>query len=118
MHRNNLQRKCFSFSKLVIHLSRRLENEREYVISSQIKRSGTSIGANVEEAFGAQSKDDFRHKVFIAYKEARESRYWLRIIKENYSYTKESSQLLNKIEEICKILGKILSNLKHKSERK
>lgn len=85
-------------------------------IIRQLLRSGTSIGANVEEAHGAQSKRDFKSKMFIVYKEARETRYWLRLLKTTQNLEKKkSNELLNENEEICKILGKILHSL---SDRK
>ncbi|WP_237073800.1 four helix bundle protein [Mucilaginibacter mali] len=74
-------------------------------------RSGTSVGANVKEAQGAESKDDFRHKCKVAYKEAEETEYWLMICKHAKNYPFEQS-MLDDIQAIIKILGKIISSTK------
>lgn len=77
-------------------------------------RSGTSIGANVEEAIGGQSRKDFFAKLTIAYKEARESHYWIRILTDTDFLTeKESKSLLTDIEEILKIIGSIQKTVKN-----
>lgn len=76
-----LRTKSYSFALRVVHLSRYLvEEKREYVISKQVTRSGTSIGANVEEGNQAQSQRDFVHKLSVALKEAVETNYWLRLL--------------------------------------
>ena len=75
-----IQGKSFEFALSVIQLYQGLQAEREYVISKQLLRSGTSVGANVEEATAAQSRRDFLSKMSIASKEARETRYWLRLL--------------------------------------
>ncbi|MCC8408794.1 four helix bundle protein [Mucilaginibacter sp. UR6-1] len=69
----------FDFSLKIIEFTELLESKRKFNMANQLFRSGTSIGANVSEAQGAQSKDDFRHKCKIAYKEAEETKYWLRL---------------------------------------
>lgn len=78
---NLMLEKSFSFAlrtvKLYQHLS---EKKKEFVLSKQVLRSGTSIGANLEESRGAQSSSDFQAKISIAYKEARETSYWLRLL--------------------------------------
>lgn len=71
--------KTFKFSQTIIELYRLLIDNKEFVLSKQILRSGTSIGANVEEAIGAISKKEFTAKMGISLKEARETRYWLRL---------------------------------------
>jgi four helix bundle protein len=77
-------------------------------------RSGTSIGANVEEAIGGQSRKDFFAKLTIAYKEARESHYWIRILTNTDFLTeKESKSLLTDIEEILKIIGSIQKTVRN-----
>jgi four helix bundle protein len=77
--KNIIQEKTFLFAVRIVNFCRYLVDiKKEYVLSKQILRSGTSIGANIEEAIGAQSKGDFINKVSIAYKESRETRYWLR----------------------------------------
>ena len=73
--------KSFEFAIRIVNLSKFLrENKREYVLSKQVLRSGTSIGANIEEATGSFSKSDFRFKLSIAYKESRETHYWLKLL--------------------------------------
>ena len=77
---NPLVVKSYSFAVRIINSFKFLSKEKnEYVLSKQILKSGTSIGANVEEAIGAQSEKDFLNKLSIAYKEARETHYWLRL---------------------------------------
>ena len=78
---NPLVVKSYSFAVRIINSFKFLSKEKnEYVLSKQILKSGTSIGANVEEAIGAQSEKDFLNKLSIAYKEARETHYWLRLL--------------------------------------
>src|ERR1700712_1810913 len=99
----------FSFSLKVIKFTEDLESKRKFNMANQLFRSGTSIGANVREAQGAESKVDFRHKCKIAYKEAEETEYWLLLCKhaENYPYEEEMN---NDIQSIIKVLGKIISS--------
>ena len=80
MKDNLIANKTFDFSLTIIDLFIQLKKENEFIISKQIVRSGTSIGANVEEAIAAQSKKDFINKLSIANKEARETKYWLRLL--------------------------------------
>ncbi len=77
-------------------------------------RSGTSIGANVEEAIGGQSRKDFYAKLTISYKEARESHYWIRLLKDTeYLTSKEADSLLFDIDEILKIIGSIQKSIRN-----
>ena len=79
---NIIKIKSFDFAVRIVKLSQYLvEKKKEFVISKQIMKSGTSIGANVEEADGGISKADFSNKISIAYKEAKETNYWLRLLK-------------------------------------
>ena len=80
---NPICAKSFAFALTTINLYKRLQEEREFVISKQLLRSGTSIGANVQEATAAESRRDFIHKMTLASKEARESMYWLRLLAES-----------------------------------
>ena len=75
--------KSRQFALAIIRLFKRLEAQREYVISKQLLRSGTSIGANVEEGIAAESRRDFVHKMALASKEARETAYWLRLLSDS-----------------------------------
>ena len=112
---NVVQKKSFDFAVRAVNAYKYLiENKKEYVLSKQFLRSGTSIGANVEEAIGAQSKADFLAKLSIAYKEAREANYWIRLLATTGFLTQsESESLLNDLEEILKIIGKIQVTSKH-----
>lgn len=83
MRDNVVQIKSFSFAVRIINMYKYLISKKnEFVLSKQLLRSGTSIGANIEEAIGGQSDKDFLHKVSISYKEARECIYWLKLLKE------------------------------------
>jgi len=106
---NILRNKSFDFAVRVVNLYRYLVDEKkEFVLSKQLLRSGTSIGANVEEAIGGQSRSDFLAKLSIAYKEARESLYWIELLnKTEFLSDKESVSIKSDIEEILKIIGRI-----------
>ena len=110
MKENIIQTKSFLFAIQIVNLYKFLcEEQREFVISKQILRSGTSIGANIEESIGGHTKKDFIHKMNISYKEARETRYWIKLLEATDYLSKEkASGLLLEIEEICKILAKII----------
>lgn len=112
--KNPILKLSFDFSSMVIDYCERLEVERKYIISRQLLKSGTSIGANAMEAQNAESKVDFIHKMKIAAKEAEESQYWLWLCEYSASYP-DCIPLQNKLEEINKVLGKILSTSKKKS---
>jgi four helix bundle protein len=99
----------FKFAIAIVSFTEQLESLRKYNLANQLFRSGTSIGANVREAQGAESMADFIHKMKIAYKEAEETKYWLEICKESKNYP-DCIELLNEIEIILKITGKILSS--------
>ena len=96
------------FSLLVISLYKKLVENKEYVLSKQLLRSATSIGANVEEAIAAQSKRDFISKMSIASKEARETRYWLRLLDKSKLVDLDYFSYLNSVEHIINILTKIV----------
>ena len=80
---NPVRDQAYTFALDIIRLYQQLQDHREYVISKQLLRSGTSIGANVEEATAAESRRDFLHKMNIASKEARETNYWLRLLRDS-----------------------------------
>ena len=87
---NIIQEKSFAFAIRIVNLNKHLITEKkEFILSKQLLRSGTSIGANVEEAIGAVSDKDFLNKLGIAYKEARESIYWLKLLQATDYITKE-----------------------------
>ena len=81
MKENIIQIKTYEFALRIVRLYKHLnEEKKEYTLSKQIVRCGTSIGANTEEAIGAESKKDFIQKLSISYKEARETKFWLRLL--------------------------------------
>ena len=113
MKENIIADKSFEFAKKIVFLSKELYSQNEYVIARQVLKSGTSIGANVEEAIGGISKKDFRAKMSISYKEARETHYWLRLLNEtNYLNDKEFKELTIELTSILKILFKIIESSK------
>ncbi|MCG8025662.1 MAG: four helix bundle protein [Candidatus Thiodiazotropha endolucinida] len=82
-NRHISKEKSFEFAIRVVHLARYLQHEKkEFVLSKQVLRSGTSIGANIEEARAGESRKDFKSKMSIASKEARETLYWLKLLKQ------------------------------------
>jgi four helix bundle protein len=103
-----IQQKSFGFALEIIHLYRELQAKQEYVISKQLLRSGTSIGANVEEATAGQSRRDFLSKMAIASKEARETRYWLRLLQESDLVDMDVTNELTHIDELVRILTSIV----------
>jgi four helix bundle protein len=111
---NVIKDKSYKFALRIVNLYKHLvERKVDYVLARQILKSGTSIGTNVEEAIGGQSKKDFAAKLYIAYKEARETNYWLRILKDsNYLEPKLAISLIKDCEEIQKIIAKIQITLK------
>jgi four helix bundle protein len=104
--------KSFNFALEVIELYKKLVSEKEYIISKQLLRSGTSIGANVQESISSQSKKDFIHKMSIALKESRETKYWLLLLKESSLTNIDTTDYLCNIEEIIKILTSIVKTSK------
>src|SRR5580692_9797982 len=108
MPKNIIHEKSFDFALEIVELFKRLQTEREYVLSKQLLRSGTSIGANVEEALAGQSRRDFLSKMSIASKEARETRYWLRLMKASKLEGEDYSGLLNRVEELARMLTSIV----------
>ena len=111
---NVIQQKSFAFAIRIVNAYKYLRTEKqEFVLSEQMLRSGTSVGANIEESIGAQSSADFLHKLSISYKEARETMYWLKLLQATNFLTNELAEsLLKDCNEICKIIGKIQTTLK------
>lgn len=100
--------RSFDFAKAIIGVYTTARQQNEYVLSKQLLRSGTSIGANIEEAEAAISKREFAAKMSIALKEARETRYWLRLIEHTQLIRIETQQLLLQIGDIIRILTAII----------
>ncbi len=109
MKENILQKKSYEFSLKVIKWYCSLSKEEKFFpLSVQLLRSATSIGANIEESIGAQSRADFFSKLYISYKEARESEYWLRLLRDSKLISeKDAEELIADCQEILRILGKI-----------
>ncbi|WP_420601307.1 four helix bundle protein [Flagellimonas sp.] len=103
-----IEERSFEFSLSIIKLVKELRKLKEYVFADQLLKSATSIGANVAEAGAGQSKKDFIAKMAIASKEARETRYWLRLINKSDLFSLDTSDHLNEINQIIKILTKIV----------
>ena len=96
------------FSLEIISLYKLLIQHNEYVLSKQLLRSATSIGANVEEANAAQTKKEFIQRMSIASKEARETKYWLRLLDKSQIIKYDYTEHLKKIEHIINIVTKIV----------
>lgn len=115
---NPVKQKSYAFALQVVAAVRTLQEQREYVLSNQLLRAGTSIGANVEEADAAYTKREFASKMAIASKEARESDYWLRLLLDAQFLPREQDALLrSRCLELIRILTAIVktsqSSIKH-----
>ena len=110
---NAIQTKSYAFAIRVVKLYKLLVEERnDRVLSKQLLRSGTAVGALIEEAIGGESDADFKHKLKIAYKECRETNYWLRLLKDpNYITEKEFESINQDCEELLKMLTSILKTI-------
>lgn len=113
---NVIKTKSFLFSIRIVNLYKFLiQEKKEFVISKQLLRSGTSVGANVRESEHAESKADFIHKLSIALKEANETEYWLDLLKEtDYLNESEYISVQENIKEILKLLVSIIKTTKQK----
>jgi four helix bundle protein len=100
--------RTFQFSLNVLELYEKLLSEKEYIISKQLLRSATSIGANVHEALAAYSKKEFANKMSIASKEARETQYWLKILNEGCFVNMDLSSFMDEIQSIINITTAIV----------
>ncbi|BAZ81421.1 four helix bundle protein [Sphaerospermopsis kisseleviana CS-549] len=114
MKENIIKEKSFDFAVRVVNLYQYLNNEKkEFVLSNQLLRSGTVIGALVREAEQAESKADFIHKLAIALKEANESDYWIELMyKTDYLTEKQYKSIKNDITELIKLLTSIIKTSK------
>ena len=114
MNHKKIDERTFDFALQTIELYKFLNTKNEYILSKQLLRSATSIGANVEEAQAAQSRKDFISKMSISSKEARESKYWLRLLdKSNYLYGfTQKEYLMNEVDSIINIITKIVKSTK------
>ena len=108
MKQNLIKQKSFNLALEIINLEKNLQDQKEYVISKQLLRSGTSIGANVQEADASPTRKDFAYKMSIASKEARETKYWLTLLHQSNLTTIPVDNYLPEINSIINILTKIV----------
>lgn len=113
---NIIQEKSYNFALEIIQLTNKFPRRNDgFVLGKQLLRSSTSIGANIEEAIGAFSKPDFTYKMSIALKEARETHYWLRLIRDSNMLNLDTEPYVSKAEELVKILTAIVKKSKDKN---
>ena len=109
---NVIKDKSYAFALRIVKYYKILSTDRkEYILSKQLLRSGTSIGANIIEAQNAESKSDFIRKLMIAAKEADETEYWLLLCKHSKSYP-NADKIIGKLQPVVKILTKIIATSK------
>ena len=118
MKKNLILEKSLEFAVKVTPLYQQMLQSREYVISKQLIKAATSIGANIQEATGAQSRKDFISKMTIASKEARETRYWLIYLERSKLIDFKLTDLLSEIEEINRIISRIIITTKENDKEK
>lgn len=113
---NIVRERSYAFALRIIKSYKYLaEEKKEYVLSKQLLRCGTSVGANIEEAIGGQTPKDFFAKLNVSYKEARETMYWLGLTKDSDILNeKESASLIKDFDELLKIIGSIIKTMKVK----
>ena len=113
-----IAKKSYAFAIRVVKMFQHLSAEKkEFILSKQVLRSGTSIGANVQEATGGESTADFIHKLSIARKEARETSYWLRLLHDTgYLEIKQFESIHADCQELTKILNSIILTSQEKSK--
>ena len=109
MSDNVIQEKSYQFALRIVKLCLWLKASKHFELSSQLLRSGTGIGANVEEALAGHTKKDFLHKMNIATKEAREAHYWLRLLRDSGIFSEsQADSIINESGELIKILTSIV----------
>jgi four helix bundle protein len=108
LKKNPLLDRSFEFAVGMVRLCRKLSQNKEFVISRQLLKSGTSIGANIEEAIAASSKRDFAYRMSVACRECRETRYWLRLIQATSMMDDDLRPLIDESTELIMILTKIV----------
>lgn len=119
MTKSIIQEKSYVFSLRIVKLFQLLNKGKNYDLARQVLRSGTSIGANVEEALGAQSKRDFFMKINIAHKESRETKYWIRLLKDsNILDPTMADSLISDCNELVRITASIITTIKKELQLK
>jgi len=108
MAKSLVQQKSLASALHVIEVYRQLPSDREFVLSRQLLRSGTSIGANIESALAAQSRKDFLSKMSVASKEARETRHWLTLFDRSHLAAVEMESSLKEVDELIRMLTAIV----------
>ncbi|MBK9270450.1 MAG: four helix bundle protein [Saprospiraceae bacterium] len=108
MNESAIRKKSFEFALLIIEIYKKMIKQNEFVLSKQLLRSGTSIGANIEEGLAGQTRKDFIAKFSIASKEARETKYWLLLLSQSKFVELNLDRPLKDIEEIIKLLTAIV----------
>jgi four helix bundle protein len=112
---NIIKEKTYNFALDIIKIYQQMIKQNEFILSKQLVRSGTSIGANVEEATAAQSRKDFISKMSISSKEASETNYWLRLLRDSQLCEgKDYTELIKESEEIIAILTSIVKTASRK----
>ena len=119
MRNSDFERKSFAFAVRIVNLVKWLYGKNEYILSKQVLRSGTSIGAMIREAEHAESEADYIHKLNIALKEANETEYWLLLLKETDYMDENKHESIDKdCQELKKLLVTSIKTLKTKLEQK
>ena len=116
MKKDNVVRdKSYDFAIRVVNTYKAIVVEhKEYHLSKQLLKSGTSIGANIEEAIGGQSRKDFYAKLAISYKEARETHYWIRLLRDTHFLNDQIAEsLINDTNELLRIIGSIQRSIRN-----
>ena len=117
--KNPLKEKPYDFALQIIFLTKKMYENKEYVLAKQLLRSGTAIGAMVEEANQAESKADFIHKLSIANKEASETNYWLRLLRDSKELAQvDADGMINRCRELEKLLPAIIKTAKENLKTK
>ena len=119
MAAGHVQPKSYAFALEIVQVAQALHSRKEFVLSSQLLKSGTSVGANIEEASAGQTKREFIAKMSIAAKEARETRYWLRLLRDGgYITPVISTGLLDQCEELIRMLTAIVKTAQTREKRR
>ena len=112
---NVVRDRSFELAVAIVKLCMRLQSKREYILSKQLLRSGTSIGANIEEALAGHSRRDFLFKMTIAHKEARETHYWLRLLTHSQPVPVDVTHELEATEDVLRLLSSITKTTRQRS---